>query len=372
MIEIRNLHKRYHNHHGSDWILKDINLTIPKGVSVGLIGANGAGKSTLLRLIAGMDSPDKGEVLRRCRVSWPIGLAGGFQGSMTGRQNVKFVARALGGTEKEMHRIIRFVEDFAEIGEAFDEPIRTYSSGMRSRLGFGLSFAFNFDVYISDEATAVGDRAFKDKAKQLFRDKVGQASLIMVSHGEGILRDLCQAGIYLKDGKAHWYDDIADAIVAYHADSDKNKTQLISADGESLAALEPSALSKEQIQTLRRELQQARAKANGLRLCVAAARRDKWPREEVGVLQRLHTQAKSRVDEIAAILKNTPDGIRTAAKQAVSKAQGSLNALASVIAGAGSSQLTETEISVIQKAEQAAQKRKAQAEAELEEIDGSD
>lgn len=218
MIEIRNLYKRYHNHHGSDWVLKDINLTIPKGVSVGLIGANGAGKSTLLRLIAGMDTPEKGEVIRNCRVSWPVGLSGGMQGNMTGRQNVKFVARVNGSSECDVKRVIEFVQDFAEIGEAFDEPVRTYSSGMKSRLSFGLSLAFDFDVYISDEATAVGDRAFKAKSKELFQNKVGESSLIMVSHSEGILRELCEAGVYIKKGVAHWYQNIEDAIADYHRD----------------------------------------------------------------------------------------------------------------------------------------------------------
>jgi len=221
MIEIRNLYKRYHNHHGSDWVLRDINVIIPKGVSVGLIGANGAGKSTLLRLIAGMDSPDRGAVLRHCRVSWPVGLTGGVQGSMTGRQNVKFVARIQGKKEKELKNVISFVEDFSEIGGAFDEPVKTYSSGMRSRLVFGLSLAFDFDVYISDEATAVGDRAFKEKSKRIFKEKVGQSSLIMVSHSEPILKELCQSGIYLRSGKACWYDDISDAIREYHADTDR-------------------------------------------------------------------------------------------------------------------------------------------------------
>tara|TARA_R110001583_G_scaffold52359_3_gene162680 strand:+ start:1523 stop:2461 length:939 start_codon:yes stop_codon:yes gene_type:complete len=223
MIEIKNLYKRYHNHHGSDWVLKDINLTIPTGVSVGLIGANGAGKSTLLRLIAGMDKPERGEVIRHSRVSWPVGLAGGMQNNMTGRQNAKFVARVQGSTHQEVKRVIKFVEDFAEIGEAFDEPVRTYSSGMRSRVSFGLSLSFDFDIYISDEATAVGDRAFKEKAKALFKSKIGQASLIMVSHSEGILKDLCQAGLYLKEGRAYWYDDINAAIKAYHADIDSGK-----------------------------------------------------------------------------------------------------------------------------------------------------
>ncbi|WP_122983302.1 ABC transporter ATP-binding protein [Halomonas caseinilytica] len=224
MIEIRNLYKRYHNHHGSDWVLRDINLTIPKGVSVGLVGRNGAGKSTLLRLIAGMDMPERGSIHRGCRVSWPIGLSGGFQGSMTGRQNVKFVARVHGGRQN-VQDIIERVRDFAEIGEAFDEPIKTYSSGMRARLNFGLSLAFDFDVYLSDEATSVGDRAFKAKASKAFKDKVGQASVIMVSHGEGILKELCQAGIYLRDGEATWYDDIKDAIAAYHAETDEVRKQ---------------------------------------------------------------------------------------------------------------------------------------------------
>lgn len=224
MIEINGLYKRYHNHHGSDWVLRDINLRIPTGVSVGLVGRNGAGKSTLLRLIAGMDSPERGNIRRLCRVSWPIGLAGGFQGSMTGRQNVKFVARVHGGRQN-VQPIIDKVRAFAELGDAFDEPIRTYSSGMRARLNFGLSLAFDFDVYLSDEATSVGDRAFKAKATKAFKDKVGEASLIMVSHSEGILKELCDAGIYLKDGQAIWYDDVNDAIAAYHQETDGIKVE---------------------------------------------------------------------------------------------------------------------------------------------------
>ncbi|PCF93456.1 ABC transporter ATP-binding protein [Vreelandella nigrificans] len=216
MIEIRNLYKRYHNHHGSDWVLKNINLTIPPNVSVGLIGANGAGKSTLLRLIAGMDKPERGEVIRHTKVSWPVGLSGGMQQNMTARQNVKFVARVHGSSSEDVKRVIKYVEEFAEIGEAFDEPIRTFSSGMRSRISFGLSLAFDFDVYISDEATAVGDKNFKAKAKAAFREKTGKASLIMVSHSEGILRELCQAGIFINKGEATWFDSIDDAIDAYH------------------------------------------------------------------------------------------------------------------------------------------------------------
>jgi capsular polysaccharide transport system ATP-binding protein len=227
MISIRNLYKRYHNHHGSDWVFEDISLDIPKGISVGLIGKNGAGKSTLLKLIGGMDSPDRGEIIRDCSVSWPIGLAGGFQGSMTGRQNVKFVAR-IHSSDSNIEAIIREVEDFAEIGKSFDEPVKTYSSGMRARLAFGLSLVFDFDVYLSDEATSVGDRVFRRKASKAFKDKVGLASLIMVSHSEGILKDLCQAGIFIDEGKVFWFDDINDALKAYHAKNTSPKDTITS------------------------------------------------------------------------------------------------------------------------------------------------
>lgn len=217
MIEIQNISKRYRNHHGSDWVLKDISLTIPAGVNVGLIGRNGAGKSTLLRLIGGMDQPDKGQIIRHSRVSWPIGLTGGFQGAMTGRQNVKFVAR-IHGREHRVSELIDRVEKFAEIGSFFDEPVKTYSSGMRARLAFGLSLAFDFDVYLSDEATAVGDKVFRRKATRAFKQKIGKAGLIIVSHGEGILKELCQAGILLKNKQAYWFDDINDALAEYHQD----------------------------------------------------------------------------------------------------------------------------------------------------------
>jgi len=222
MITLTNLWKRYHNQGPDRWILKNINLNIPKNINIGLIGNNGAGKSTLLRLIAGMDTPDKGEIKRYCSVSWPVGLTGGFQTSLTGRQNVKFVAR-IHGAEERIQEIISFVENFSDIGKAFDQPIKTYSSGMRSRLSFGLSLAFDFDIFLSDEATAVGDRAFKAKASAAFKNRIQNKGLIIVSHSEGILKELCQAGIWVDQGAAIWYDDINQALVDYHKKSDINK-----------------------------------------------------------------------------------------------------------------------------------------------------
>jgi capsular polysaccharide transport system ATP-binding protein len=216
MIEVNSLSKRYYSHLGSHQVFDNISFSIPKGVSVGVIGKNGAGKSTLLRLIAGMDSPDKGSITRNGRVSWPIGLTGGFQRSMTGRQNVKFIAR-IHGDHNEVNRIVHEVESFAEIGKGFDRPIKTYSAGMRARLAFGLSLAFDFDVYLSDEATSVGDAAFRKKATKAFKDRIGQSSIIMVSHGVGILKELCQAGLWIHEGKAFWFDDISEAISNYEA-----------------------------------------------------------------------------------------------------------------------------------------------------------
>lgn len=215
MIIVDDIHKRYRTNHGpSKWVLQGVSFTIPPKLNVGLIGANGAGKSTLLRIIGGVDQPNKGRVERHCRVSWPMGFGGGLQSSLTGRQNAKFVCR-IHGHEDDIPDRLAYIQDFAQIGDAFDNPIRTYSSGMRGRLQFALSLAFDFDVYISDEVTATGDIAFKNKAATAFKKLADHASLIMVSHGEGTLRQFCSAGILIRDGKAHWFDQIDDALKAY-------------------------------------------------------------------------------------------------------------------------------------------------------------
>lgn len=215
MIIVDDVHKRYQTTHGPGrWVLQGISFVIPANVSVGLVGRNGAGKSTLLRLIGGIDQPTKGRVERRCRVSWPMGFGGGLQGSLTGRQNAKFVCR-IHGHEDDLEEKLAYIQDFAEIGDAFDEPVKTYSSGMKSRLQFGLSLSFDFDVYISDEVTATGDAAFKKKAAAAFKKLADHASLIMVSHGESTLREFCTAGIWLDNGKAYWFDRIDDALQAY-------------------------------------------------------------------------------------------------------------------------------------------------------------
>jgi len=215
MIIVQDVHKRYQTDHGpGKWVLQGVSFTIPKKLSVGIVGANGAGKSTLLRIVGGVDQPNKGHVERHCRVSWPMGFGGGLQGSLTGRQNAKFVCR-IHGHEQDIPDRLAFIQDFAEIGDAFDEPIKTYSSGMKSRLQFGLSLAFDFDVYISDEVTSAGDSAFRAKAATAFKNLADRAGLIMVSHSDGTLKQFCQAGIWIDNGQAHWFDQIGDALKAY-------------------------------------------------------------------------------------------------------------------------------------------------------------
>lgn len=215
MIVLENVAKRYRSETGaSKWVLEDVTITIPRRCSVGLVGRNGAGKSTLLRLIGGIDQPTRGSVERRCRVSWPLGFGGGLQGSLTGRQNVKFVCR-LHGYEEHLADQMAFVQDFSELGDAFDEPIKTYSSGMSARLKFALSLVFDFEVYLVDELTAVGDAAFKKKSRAAFQELADHAGLIMVSHDERSLKEFCSAGIWLHEGRAHWFENIDEALGRY-------------------------------------------------------------------------------------------------------------------------------------------------------------
>ncbi|HFW6723670.1 TPA: ABC transporter ATP-binding protein, partial [Escherichia coli] len=208
MIKIENLTKSYRTPTGRHYVFKDLNIEIPSGKSVAFIGCNGAGKSTLLRMIGGIDRPDSGKIITNKTISWPVGLAGGFQGSLTGRENVKFVAR-LYAKQEELKEKIEFVEEFAELGKYFDMPIKTYSSGMRSRLGFGLSMAFKFDYYIVDEVTAVGDARFKEKCAQLFKERHKESSFLMVSHSLNSLNKFCDiAFVISENGQCNLFMDV--------------------------------------------------------------------------------------------------------------------------------------------------------------------
>jgi capsular polysaccharide transport system ATP-binding protein len=192
-------------------------LSIPPERNIGLIGRNGAGKSTLMRLLGGADIPDSGIVATDQSISWPVGLAGGFQGSMSGRDNVKFVCRIYGAEGEAMREKMRFVQDFAEIGTWIDEPIKTYSSGMRSRLAFGLSMAFDFDYYLIDEVMSVGDAQFKRKCAEVFEDKLQKSKVVLVSHSMNDIKKLCDIVLLVRDGGIQIYEDVEEGISAYNS-----------------------------------------------------------------------------------------------------------------------------------------------------------
>ena len=215
MIELRHVSKYYNTEEGRKYVLKDVSQIIPDGVNLGILGRNGAGKTTLLRMLGGIDFPSEGSIHSDSSFSWPMGLAGGFQGSMTGRQNVKFVCRIYGKDASDIEAAIAYVQEFSELGAYFDMPIKSYSSGMKSRLSFGLSLFFDFEYLIIDETLSVGDANFQKKAKTRLRKKIERCNIILVSHDMAILKELCDVGIVLHKGELHYYDNIEEAIAAY-------------------------------------------------------------------------------------------------------------------------------------------------------------
>ena len=168
MIKVEKISKTYIINGKKSTIFKDISFEIKKGETIALLGKNGSGKSTLLRILGGVDYPDSGFISKTVSISWPVGLVGGFQGSLSARENVTFVSRIYcEGDKSEVLEKVKFVEEFAEIGAYFDKPFKTYSTGMRARVTFGLSMAFDFDTYLIDEVTAAGDINFRNKSKKL-------------------------------------------------------------------------------------------------------------------------------------------------------------------------------------------------------------
>ncbi|KCB50025.1 ABC transporter ATP-binding protein [Bordetella hinzii] len=215
MIELQNVTKSYRTTTGRKFVFRNLSFSIPPGKNVAIIGRNGAGKSTMMRLLAGLDAPDSGRIVTPDSISWPVGLTGGFQGSLTGRENVKFVARVYGADRQKLREIVAYVEDFAEIGEYFDQPVKTYSSGMRGRVAFGLSLAFDFDYYLVDEAMSVGDQKFKNRATEEFKRKIGKANVILVTHGMTQVKTLCDVVLVLERGELKKFDDVDEGIAYY-------------------------------------------------------------------------------------------------------------------------------------------------------------
>lgn len=214
MVELIDIYKAYTLKGIRKVIFENLNLRFEAGRNIAIMGPNGAGKSTLLRLVAGTEQPDAGRVVRRVRVSWPLGFAGGFNGSMTGLENVRFVSRIYG---QDTERVIDYVEAFSELGKSMRLPIRTYSSGMKARLAFGLSMAIDFDCYLIDEITAVGDAGFRAKSKAALEGKLVHARIIMVSHSVATIKSYCDCGLLLVDGMLEYHDDVESLLAAYNA-----------------------------------------------------------------------------------------------------------------------------------------------------------
>ncbi|OXI48072.1 ABC transporter ATP-binding protein [Burkholderia aenigmatica] len=212
MISLNNINKHYRTRIGRRHILKDISFQIDKGERIGILGKNGAGKSTLIRLISGSELPSSGRIDRKMSVSWPLAFTGGFQGSLTGYDNIKFVCRVYDAVYKN---IIQFIEDFTGLDQYLREPVKTYSSGMVARLAFALSMAIEFDCFLIDEVIAVGDSDFHKKCHQELFEKRADRAMIIVSHDPNTIRAHCNKASVLKDGKLHHFQNIEDAYDYY-------------------------------------------------------------------------------------------------------------------------------------------------------------
>ena len=209
MIRFEKLTKSFEVNGRRKIIIDNLSLTLETGRSLALLGRNGAGKSTLMSIIAGNMRPDHGQVICDGTMSWPIGQAGAVHPQMTGAQNVRFIARVYG---IETEELIDFVQDFAQIGEHFHMPVRTYSAGMRARLTFGLSLGIQFDTYLINEVTGAGDAAFRARSVALFHERMKSSDAIMVNHNLHELKEFCYAALILENGKLTFFEDLDEAI----------------------------------------------------------------------------------------------------------------------------------------------------------------
>jgi len=214
MIRVSEVCKDYHSEtrQKQHRVLSNVSFDVSPGEKLAVLGKNGAGKSTLIRLLSGVELPTEGSIEREMSVSWPVGLTGGVGPSMTGNDNIRFIARIYNKPFKELHD---YVEDFAQLGTFLSEPVRTYSAGMRARLNFALSFAVDFDCYLIDEVIAVGDTRFQQRSHEELFEKRADRSLILSSHVPDVVRSYCSRALVLHRGRAKMFDDLELAITIY-------------------------------------------------------------------------------------------------------------------------------------------------------------
>jgi len=194
-------------------VLSNISFTVAKGEKLALLGRNGSGKSTLIRLVGGVERPTRGTIKQTMSVSWPIGLAGGLHGTLTGNDNMRFIARIY---NKPFAEVKAYVDDFAELGRFLSEPLRTYSTGMRARFMFALSLAIDFDCYLIDEVIAAGDQRFQRRSHEELFEKRADRSMILASHVGEMVRAYCSRAIVLHRGRGKVFADLDLALDIYN------------------------------------------------------------------------------------------------------------------------------------------------------------
>jgi capsular polysaccharide transport system ATP-binding protein len=213
MITLDGVSKVYRTRSGRKTVLDNVSVTFESGHNFGVLGVNGAGKSTLIRLLAGSEIPDFGVVRRYARVSFPLGFGGTFHGALSGRENVAFIARVYGAG---IRGVLHYVEEFSELGEYLNMPVNTYSAGMRAKLAFAICLALDFDLYLIDEVTEIGDQRFRQKCAEAFRARMQRSDIILVTHNIHTLRQYCDRGAILANGELTLFDDIGTALGRYH------------------------------------------------------------------------------------------------------------------------------------------------------------
>lgn len=209
-LSVERLSKSYSP--GGAALFKDLSFTVERQGRLALLGRNGQGKSTLIKILGGVLPPSEGVVRWGMSASWPIGFGGGFQGSLTGLDNIRFLARIY---RKNYHNLLARVDDFAELGSKLKTPVKHYSSGMRARLAFGLSLAIEFDCYLIDELVAVGDARFQRKCQEELFERRAHRTFLMASHDMHLIGDLCSRALVIESGKAKMFEDVAEAIDVY-------------------------------------------------------------------------------------------------------------------------------------------------------------
>lgn len=202
----------YHSRKGGKVVLDNVYFRINYGDKVGILGLNGAGKSTLIKIIASVISPDKGKIIKNMSVSWPIAFSGGFQGSLTGFDNLRFICRVYGVPWEDK---VEKVQEIADLGYYFYEPVKSYSSGMRARLAFALSAVVEFDCYLIDEVVAVGDQRFQSRCLGELFEKRKDRSYVIVSHHSHYIKDYCNRFCVLYNGKIIEFENFETAWQFY-------------------------------------------------------------------------------------------------------------------------------------------------------------